>query len=98
MTKRFEVHSSHKFVTLTFALVRTIVALYTLLVLLVLLIWKTLKLGNGNRCVSSPKISSPSPSLALADQPLWRRCNSSSLNSPTSLIPGYALMPSDGEK
>lgn len=50
--------ASHKFVTspflrspLTFGLVRLVVALYTILVLLVSLIWKSVKLDEGNRCV-----------------------------------------------
>lgn len=52
--------ASHKFVTspfirspVTLALVRLTAALYTVLVLLVALIWKTVKLDEGNRRVSS---------------------------------------------
>lgn len=50
---------SHKFVTspflrspFTLALVRVIVAVYTLLVLIITLIWTTVKLDSGNRCVT----------------------------------------------
>ena len=50
--------ASHKFVTSPFirspvilALVRVTAALYTVLVLLVALIWKTVKLNEGNGCV-----------------------------------------------
>lgn len=49
---------SHKFVTsplirspLILALLRLVVALYTVLALLVSLIWKTVKLGEGKRSV-----------------------------------------------
>ena len=50
--------ASHRFVTspfirspITLALVRLTAALYAVLVLLVALVWKSVKLNEGNRCV-----------------------------------------------
>lgn len=66
--------ASHRFVTspfirspVTLALVRLTVALYTVLVLLVALIWDSVKLNKGNRRVSFPSSITFS---SLADQNL----------------------------
>ena len=85
--------ASHRFVTspfirspVTLALVRLTAALYTVLALLVALIWKTVKLDEGNRCVF-PLFNTFS---SLANQTHCFIIIASSPSSPTSLILAYA--------
>ena len=83
--------ASHKFVTspflrspLTLALVRVAIAFYTVLVLLVTLIWKAVKLDAGNECV----IFLCSVSFFfLLTKPFWLKDSSPIFH--TSLISDY---------
>jgi hypothetical protein len=86
--------AAHKFVTSPFirspvalALVRLTAALYTVLVLLIALIWKTVKLDEGNRRVFPSSIT---VSSSLANQTPCFIIIASSPSLPTWLILAYA--------